>query len=528
MLRRRFPSVEPSGIFLVMVEPLHAFGDFVLDPDRGLLRRNGESVTLGHRGLALLRALLEARGGVISKADLMERAWPDTIVEESNLTVQIASLRKALGTTPDGREWITTIPRTGYRLVIASPRAYATDMMPTRPTLAVLPFANLDGGPDQDYFADGVVHDIITALSRFKSFAVVSRQSSFGYKGSLPDVRLVAKELGVSYLLQGSVRRSGSRLRIAAQLVDGDSGIHLWARSFDGEIGDLFDFQDEITANVATLVEPRIQAAEIERSRRERSGSIAAYDIYLQALAKISTETESENAEAYTLLMKGLEAEPDNAVLLAHAAWALEHRHTMGWPPLGQDDVHECAALARRGLEHAAGDAMVMAHCGVALLQTAKDYDWAVAVLQSAAEANPNNLMVVVRAGLAHLHCGSLEEALAHFHRANRLSPGDRGAHFSLCGIADVHMIRGDYAEAITWAARALASNPNFDPTLWVLIAANAHLSRMEEARHYLRELKKLAPAVTIARIKAGQPVKDPSRIDAVLEGLRRAGLEEE
>jgi TolB-like protein len=188
----------------------------------------------------------------VSKADLMQRAWPDTTVEESNLTVQIASLRKALGPAPDGREWITTIPRTGYRLVIASAGAGdAADFMPMRPTLAVLPFANLDGGPDQDYFADGVVNDIITTLGRFRSFAAVARHSSFAYGGSFPDVRLVAKELGVSYLLQGSVRRSGSRLRIAAQLVDGDSGIHLWAQSFDGEIGDLFDFQDRISQAVA-------------------------------------------------------------------------------------------------------------------------------------------------------------------------------------------------------------------------------------------------------------------------------------
>ncbi|APG86632.1 adenylate cyclase (plasmid) [Sinorhizobium americanum CCGM7] len=511
-----------------MVEPLHAFADFVLDPDRGLLRRNGESVVIGHRGLALLQALLEARGGVVSKADLMQRAWPDTIVEESNLTVQIASLRKALGPAPDGREWITTIPRTGYRLVFATGAGDAADFMPIRPTVAVLPFANLDGGPGQDYFADGVVNDIITALGRFKSFAVVARQPSFAYKGNFPDVRLVAKELGVSYVLQGRVRRSGSRLRIAAQLVDGDSGIHLWAQSFDGEVGDLFDFQDRITETVAKLVEPHIQAAEIERSRRERPGSLAAYDIYLQALAKISTEAEKDNAEAYALLKQGLEEEPDNALLLSHAAWALEHRHTMGWPAIVDDEVEECAALARRGLEHAAGDPMVMAHCGVALLQTTKDYDWAVAVLQSAAALNPNNLMVVVRAGLAHLHCGSLDEALVHFHRANCLSPGDRGAHFSLCGIADVHIIRGNHTDAIAWAARALASNPNFDPTLWVLIAANAHFGRLEEARRYLRELKRLSPAVTIARIKAGQPAKDPTRTAAILEGLRNAGLEED
>ncbi len=511
-----------------MVEQLHAFGEFVFEPRRGLLRRNGKAVALGQRGLALLEALLEAGGAVVSKTDLMERVWPGTNVEESNLTVQIAALRKALGTAPNGLEWIATVPRLGYRLVPSWVDTREGDSVPlTRPLIAVLPFAIAARDQEQDYFANGVVDDIITALSRFKSFAVVSRHSSFAYKDRPADVRHVAKELGVNYALEGSIRRSGNRLRIAARIVDGGSGAQLWAESFDGELNDIFDFQDRITESVAMLVEPHIQAAEIERSRRERPGSISAYDIYLRALAKISSESERDNADAYMLLLQGLEAEPDNALLLAHAAWALEHRHTMGWPPLGEDDVQVCAALARRGLEHAAGDAMVMAHCGVALLQTAKDYDWAVAVLQSAARANPNNLMVLVRAGIAHLHCGSLDEALAYFRRANRLSPGDRGAHFSLCGIADVHLVRGKYAEAIAWAARALASNPNFDPTLWVLIAANAHLGRMEEAHRYLRELKQLTPTVTIARIKAGQPAKDPTRIATMLEGLRMAGLEE-
>ncbi|MBB4185761.1 TolB-like protein/Tfp pilus assembly protein PilF [Sinorhizobium terangae] len=510
-----------------MMESRRAFGQFVLDPARGLLLRHGESVALGQRGLALLEALLDAAGGIVSKTELMERGWPGMVVEESNLTVQIAALRKALGPAPDGQEWIATVPRVGYRLVQPGARSGdAEAALPTRPALAVLPFANLGGDPGQDYFADGVVDDIITALSRFRSFAVIARNSSYAYKGSFTDVRQVAKDLGVGYVLEGSIRRSGSRLRIAAQLVDGGSGAHLWAETLNGELDDVFEFQDRITENVATLVEPHIQTAEIERSRRERPGSIAAYDIYLQALAKISTETEKDNAEAYALLKKGLEQEPDNAHLLAHAAWALEHRHTMGWPPLGPDDVAECAAFARRGLEQAAGDAMVMAHCGVALLQTAKDYDWGLAVLQLAAEANPDNLMVVVRAGIGHLHCGSLDQALSHFHRANRLSPGDRGAHFSLCGIAYVEMMRRKYPEALAWAARAHASNPNFDPTLWALVAANAHLGRMEEAHRYLAELRKIAPGITIARIRAGQPGRD-LRIAPVFEGLAKAGLEE-
>jgi len=389
-----------------------------------------------------------------------------------------------------------------------------------------MPFRNLGGDPEQDYFADGVVEDIITALSRFTSFAVIARDSSFVYKGRSVDVRQMASELGARYVLEGSVRRAGNRLRISAQLVDGVAGAHLWARNFDGTLEDVFDFQDKITESVAMLVEPHIQAAEIERSRRERPGSVAIYDIYLRALNKISSESAKDNAEACALLSEALALEPDNAVFLAHAAWALEHRSTMGWPPIGPDDRRKCAELARRGLEHAGGDAMLMALCGMALLLSAKDYDWGLAVVQAAVEANPNNLMIVVRAGIANLLCGSLDDALTYFHRANRLSPGDPGAHFSLAGIAHVHLIRKEYAEALTWAARSLASNPNFDVTYWILIAGNAHLGRMADAHRFLRELRELSPGVTMASIRAGHPDNDPTRVATMFEGLRLAGLE--
>ena len=510
-----------------MAEASHAFGEFVLDPGCGLLR-NGRAVALGQRGAALLEVLLEARGNVVSKDALMERVWPGTAVEESNLTVQVAALRKVLGLTPDGQEWIATVPRVGYRFIRANIETKAAAPAPElKPTLAVLPFSNLSGDPNQDYFADGIVDDIIAALSRFRSFAVVGRDCSFAYKGSGMDVRKIAAELGVSYVLEGSIRQQGNRLRIVAELVEGQGGTHMWAQTFDGTLDEIFDFQDRITERVATLIEPLIQTAEIERSRRERPGSVATYDIYLHALAKISTEIESDNAAAYALLMQGLAVEPDNAQLLAHAAWALEHRYTMGWPSLTEDDVQTCGALARRALEHCTGDAMVMAHCGVALMQTVKDYDWGPAVLQAAAESNPNNPMAVVRAGVGHLHCGDISDALSHFHRANRLTPGDRGAHFSLCGIAHAYVVLGEYDQAVAWASRALASNPNFEATLWVLIAASAHLGRMEEAHRHLAALRRLTPDITIERIRAGQASKYPDRIAGVLDGLRLAGVSE-
>ena len=391
----------------------------------------------------------------------------------------------------------------------------------------MLPFLNLSGDPEQDYFADGVVEDMITALSRFKSFAVIARNSSFVYKGRTVDVRQVASELGVRYVLEGSVRRAGRRLRISAQLVEGDSGAHLWAEKFDGAVEDIFDVQDRITESVATVVEPHIQSAETERLRRERPRGLAAYDFYLRALPKIHAESATENADAYSLLTEALALEPDNPVVLAHAAWAIGHRHTMGWPPIGPDDRQKCAEMARRGLDHAAGDAMVMAQCAMMLLHTAKDYDWGMAVIESAVEANPNSLAVVFRAGIAHLHCGNIEDALAYFHRARRLSPRDPGAHYSLTGIAHAQVILGNYSEALVWAARSRAVNSNFHPTYWMLIAAHAHLGHTGEARRFLHEFREIAPDITIGRIKAGQPAKDPTRLVAILDGLRLAGLEE-
>jgi TolB-like protein len=506
--------------------PSLTFGPFVLDSVRGVLKRDNRPLALGQRALAVLRALAEADGNVVAKSDLMDRGWPGMIVEDANLTVQIAALRKLLGARDDGEEWIVTVPRVGYRLALpTAPEGGIA--LPARPSIAVLPFQNIGGDPEQDYFADGVVTEIITALARFRSFAVVARNSSFVYKGRAVDVRQIGAELGVRYVLEGSVRRSGDRLRINAQLVDGTTGAHLWADHFDGEMGDVFDFQDRITESVATLVEPAIELAEIERSRRERPGSVAVYDLYLRAFARITDESIEGNAVAYALLEEGLAIEPNNPILLAHAAWALEHRTTMGWPPIGPNDVERCVVLARRGLQNAAGDPRVMAHCGMALLQTGKDYDGGMAAVQAAARANPNDLLVVAAAAVATMHCGDLDEAMAHMRRALRLGPSDTDSRFALTGMAHIEIIRGNYEAALTSAARSLVLNASFDPTYWMLIAANAYLGRMDEARRFLGKLREIAPGVTVSRIRAGQPAKDPGRIEPVLEGLRLAGMAE-
>ena len=505
-----------------MTAPL-AFGPFVLDPSRGTLRRDGASVALGHRATLLLAALAEAQGRTVTKEDLIARAWPDTIVEEGNLTVQIAALRKALGPAPDGREWIVTVPRVGYRLVGGEARG-AAGAGAEPPVLAVLPFQVLSGASGDGNFADGVAEDIVTALGRFRSVTVLAAASFPVRDRPASDV---AQELGARYVLRGSLRRAGERLRITAELVDGAAGTHLWAQTFDGTTGDVFEFQDRITESVATAIEPQIQAAELGRFRRERPRSAAAYDIFLQARAKLLAHSERANAELYRLLSEALALEPDNARMLALAAGAIEHRGAMGWPPFGPDDRERCADFARRGIQHAAGDGTVMAHCGIAIVQCVKDYDWGMAVLTAAVEDNPNDLIAAVAAATGHLHCGSLDTALALYARALRLNPRHPFAHIAHCGIAHAHIVRGDYTGALESATRARALNTTFDPTLWMLIAANAHLGRMDEARHFLAALLGLAPEVTIVRIRAGQPAKEPARIEPVLEGLRLAGLPE-
>ena len=425
-----------------MTEPAVTFGPFTLDASRNELRNSGEVVNISQRAITLIAALINANGQTISKSELMEKAWPGMIVEDGNLTVQIAALRKALGSDADGNDWIVTVPRVGYRLLLPHPALTAEPVV--LPSLAVLPFQNLSGEAEQDYFADGIVEDMITALSRFKSFAVVTRNAAFLYKGRSVDLKTVSAELGARYVLEGSVRRAGSRLRITAQLVEAATGAHLWAERFDGTLDEVFDFQDRITESVATLVEPSIQSAEIKRSRRDRPGSVAVYDLYLQAVANLWTDVEKDQFEAYSLLRQALALDPDNVICLALSAMALMRRNLRGWPPIGPDDRSLCAALVRRALQHAREDAKTMAYCGDALFHFVKDYDWAMATLQLAVEMNPNNLDVVVITGIANLHCGDIDDALAHFHRALRLSPRDPSAHMSQTGIAHVAMIRGD------------------------------------------------------------------------------------
>jgi TolB-like protein/Flp pilus assembly protein TadD len=505
-----------------------AFGAFLFDRGNGMLLRGGKAVAVGQRGLALLQALADS-DGVVSKADLMDAGWPGTIVEEGNLTVQIAALRKVLGTREDGQEWIVTVPRIGYRLMRDAPVAVvapATTSAPTLPLLAVLPFQNIGGDPEQQYFADGVVDEITMALSRFRSFAVVSRNSSFIYKDRPVDARVAAKELGVQYVLEGSVRRAGPALRINAQLVDGETGAQLWSRRYEGHIEDVFSVEDEVVEGVARVLEPEIHRAEILRSRRERPGSAAAYDLYLRGLSAMQTTAPTDNATAFALFDRAIAIEPENGTYLIHAAWTMAFARAMGWSGI-DTSIRRQVDLAHRAVEAAPLDGEVLARATMVLIHGAREYDLAAVMIARGIEANPNSFWVMTCAGIWHLHCGELEQALHYFGRVAQLSANDVNIAQTLNGIAHVHMAMGQYAEALGWAERSLTVNHRLSVTYWMLVAANAQLGRIELARGYLAQLLELAPGTTLASLRAGQPAKIPGRIEPILDGLRLAGLPE-
>lgn len=500
-----------------------AFGPFSFDSTTVTLWRGDDLVPLGGRAAAVLRELLAADGTVVSKADLMEAAWPDTVVEEGNLAVQVATLRKVLGTRPDGEEWIGTVARVGYRLL----RDGGGEGVGI-PTIAVLPFVNLSGDAGQDYFVDGIFEDVIGALSRFRTFAVVARNSSYAYKDRAVDVREVAKSLGARYLLEGSVRRAGQRVRVTAQLIDGATGAHLWAESFDGMVEDVFDFQDRITETVIGLIEPQIRLAEIQRARRKRPESLDAYDLYLQALPYmhgVRVVRPKQFDLAIELLERAIAADPGFAPALGLAAWAHETRLTRGGTaPDGVDDAREAIELSRRALEADGNDGIILAIAGIIRMTVAGEPVAGLALIKRARALNPNSLLIANIAGYAHFFCNEYDEAIDCHARFLRLSPGLPEAFWSLNGMARSHLAAGRIEEALAWGLRGLEASEGVDFGHCIVAAAYAHLARPDEAAAALDRARKLWPNLTIASLlgRTGQP---EGRDRVLVEGLRRAGL---
>src|SRR5712671_2449882 len=323
------------------------FGRFRFDLGRRELSRDGIPVRLGSRALDVLSVLAAARGDVVTKDELLARVWPGQVVEENNLQVQVSALRKALDPEGDGQTHLITVPGRGYRLIGVAGSSHGP-ALPDKPSIAVLPFQNMSDDPQQEYFADGIVEDIITALCHMRWLFVIARDSSFAYKGRTADVKQIGRELGVRYVVEGGVRKAAQRVRITAQLIDASTGAHLWADHFDGDLEDIFDLQDQVTASVVGAIAPKLEQAEIERAKRKPTESLDAYDYFLRGMASFYQRSREANEEALRLFYKAIEFDPDFATAYGMAAWCHAWRKLNGWMSDRVQEISEGARLAWR------------------------------------------------------------------------------------------------------------------------------------------------------------------------------------
>ena len=395
-----------------------------------------------------------------------------------------------------------------------------------KPSIAVLPFQNMSGDPEQDYFADGVVEDIITALSRFKSLFVIARNSSFTYKGKAVDIKQIGRELGVRYVLEGSVRKAANRVRIAAQLINASTGAHLWADRFDGVIEDIFELQDQVTTSVVGAITPTLERAEIGRAVLKPTNSLDAYDHYMRGIASAYQWTNEANSEALRHYYKAIELDPNFA--LAHALATCCY----SWRKINQRvtdiarEIAETKRLAERATQLGQDDAQVLCWSGAALAFVVGEVDAGVALVDRALRLNPNLMDAWLSSGLVRLVLGEWNLAVEHFARAIRLSPFDPLLFLMQGGTASGHFYAGRYDEAAVWSAKSIGENPNFSSAWRIAAASNAFLGRQEQAQKAVARLQQLEPALRIATITYAVPLH-PSALARIKEGLRKAGLPE-
>jgi len=396
-----------------------------------------------------------------------------------------------------------------------------------RPSVAVLPFANMSGDAEQEYFADGITEDLITALSKVRWFFVIARNSTFTYKGKAVDVKRVARELGVRYVLEGSVRKSGNRVRITAQLIDAATGKHIWAERYDGELNDIFELQDQVTTRVVGAIAPKLEQVEIERAKQKPTESLDANDHYLRGMASSHQWTKESSDEALRLFYKAIELDPSFAAAYGMAAWCFVSRKANGWMVDRAQEVAEAAKLARRAIDLGADDATALGGAGYALVFVVHDLDRGAAILDRAVALNPNLALTLVNCGWTKAFLGEPDQAIKHIDDARRLSPLDPMSFRALGAVALAHLLAGRYDDASAWAEKALQERPNFLPAIRELAAAKALAGHHAEAQAAMVQLRKINPAMRVSTVKEWQPFRRPDDLARLEDGLRRAGLPE-
>ena len=523
---------------------LYLFADYGLDTDRRELRRGVDLIAVEPQVFDLLEYLVRNRDRVVSKDDLVTSIWHGRIVSESALATRINAARSAIGDSGDQQHLIKTLPRKGIRFVgavrederlpqaapmpgVEAEPARSAPAIPGKPSIAVLPFTNMTDDPEQGYFADGMADDIITALSRCNWLFVIARNSSFTYKGKAVDVRQVGRELGVRYVMEGSVRRSGNRLRFVGQLIDAASGANIWADRFQGEMSDVFDLQDRMTESVVAAIEPNLQRAEVERLKQKPAASLSAYELLLRAQQLEYEFTQQSVAEAILCLERALALDPSYAPAMALAAYCYAQRRHQVWARDIAGEAVEGLRLALRAIDLGKDDSNVLWMAAYAVRHLALDAHRAKQLVDRSLQLNPNSAIALAIAAWIEVGMGNAARALELASRAERLSPRDPRAWFIATVIGLAHFHEGKFEQAEESLKRALVQNTRFATALRILAASLAKLGRMNEAAAAVQELLKIEPQLTTSNFRARSAFLAENVRNRVADALRLAGLPE-
>ena len=484
-----------------------SFGRFRLHLGRRELRRDEALVRLHRRALDILCALAAAKGGVVGKDELMAQLWPGRVVGEGNLHVHVSGLRKALDEHGGGHSYIVTVPRRGYRLTslaggASDPLTRPSQVLslPDKPSIAVLAFTNLSGDPEQEAFADGIAEDIITCLARYPSLFVIARNSSFGYKDRAVDTKRVGHELGVRYILEGSLRKSGDRIRVTAQLVEAETGRHIWAERYDTDFADIFLVQDNITEAATIAIAPAIASAERQRAMRIPTGKLDAWAAYQRGLWHFCKASQEENAVAQRYFQQSADLDPNFARGYKGLAWTHIHAASvcLGLPATTWTDAYSLAAsLARRAIALDPSDAEARATLSETMLWSRGDYEGALSEAEQALQMSPNLAFAHAALGAALIFSGRKKDGISALQMSLRLDPYDPTRPSRLNLLASGLYLCNEYGSAGFEVARerAIRSNPDFPLTYRWLAAALGQLGRTSEAKEALEKAVAMAPA---------------------------------
>ena len=520
----------------------YLFEDYTLNTERRELHRGTDAVSIAPQVFDLLDYLIRNRERVVSKDDLIGAVWNGRIVSDAALTTRLNAARNAIGDSGEEQRLLKTLPRKGFRFVgqvqeehgsVAAasdcppdqPKLFLT--LPTRPSVAVLPFVNLSLDPEQEYFADGVVEDITMALSRFHWLFVTARNSSFTYKGRNVDVRQVGRELGVRYVLEGSVRKARNRLRIAGQLIDAETGAHLWADHFDGALEDMFDLQDHVTSSVVGAIAPKLQHEEIKRAKRKPTQNLDAYDYYLRGLASAGRWTRDANDEALRLFCKAIELDRGLACAYGMAAWCYVRRKALGWMGEPIQESAEAVRLARKAVLLGGDDAVALCMGGYALAFVAHEFDDAAAFMDRGLAVNPNLSRNWMLSAWLRVWRGESDLALEHVARAMRLSPLDPSLYGMHGAMAYAHFLARRYDMASTCAENSLRFKPTFLLAICVSAASNALAGRLDAARRAMARALECDPGLRAVNLRDLAMFRREEDFTTFAEGLSNAGLPE-